>query len=232
MLKRIYIITLTIISLLVMGGCGKEKPKRYTIEEKKELVMEYMKNKYGEEFEGSHYARAELMMNWDRFYVYPKNGSKEEMTKVIGEYDEDGVYQLSDNYVFHKIRPEYEKVMRTFIDEYFEEYKVYITLPISYKINWWNREKHIDGFDPKKEIINADMTTNIYVRESMTEGVSIKDTAEKIALKMAENEMGGKIDIIVIRDDKFDFIILDWENWQKASQGENLVEIYCTSVNL
>ncbi len=232
MIERYFIVALSIIILIGVGGCmDKKETKKYSNAEKKEMVLTYLRDKYGEEFEGVSYEPASLMQGHDQFYLYPKNGTREEMFPVSGSYNKDGTYEIGDGYLGVKIRPEYEKVMRTFIDEFYKEYKIYTRIRNSdLKMRWYNT-KIIDGFDPKQEITNADMVTHIYVKESTAKGVNLEDTVEKIALKMVENKIVGKININVIKDNKFDLIKLDIENYKSATSSENLVKSYTLRIN-
>ena len=87
MFKKTITIILALTILLGMGGCMKQKvAKKYTNDEKKELVLEYLKNRYGEEFEGISFSSAELMKGYDEFYVYPKSKTKEDAFLVTGSY--------------------------------------------------------------------------------------------------------------------------------------------------
>jgi len=241
MIKRVFMVVLAIIILTGVCGCMKEtdeglekkETKKYTMEEKKEMVLEYLKDKYDEEFEGIAYTPKDWSSGGDSFFVCPKSGTRKDGFEVWGIVNkENGEYEFTDGYFGVYIRDEYEKVMRGFIDEIYSEYKIYIkTKSYGGLTQRLNRNTKISEIYMKGEKGFFDADTYIYVKQSSAEGIDIKDAAQRIASKMAENKLVGCIDIIVILDEKYDAIKLDGANRKKASSKENLVESLRLNVN-
>ncbi len=73
-----------VLAIILLNGCSKVH--HYTMDEKKEIVLKYLEDKYEEEFEGVSYAPSEILKLHDEFWVYPKNGSKENDLFVVTGY--------------------------------------------------------------------------------------------------------------------------------------------------
>lgn len=204
---------------------GKPVAKKYTNVEKKEMVLTYLKDKYGEEFEGLSYSMEELMQTHDEFHVYPKNKTKAEAFTVTGFYNESG-YFFNDGYYEILIRPKFEETLRDIIDRNFSDYKIHTVVTDFDMTNDKHRFDKVDSFDPNKEISNIQGDTYVYVKKMICKNLVIKDEAYKIACRMIEEKIAGNIRIIIIRDDKYEAIKLDEENWKKATSEENVVERY------
>ena len=215
-------------------GLEKKETKKYTMEEKKEMVLAYLKDKYDEEFEGIAYEPKDWSSGGDSFFVRPKSGTRKDGFEVWGIVNkENGEYEFTDGYFGVYIRDEYEKVMRGFIDEIYSEYKIYLKTEtyggLTQRLNKNTKMSEIYMKD-EKGFFEAD--TYIYVKQSSAEGIDIKDVAQKIVSKMAENKLVGEIIISIIRNECYDTIKIDSrKNRQNASSKENTVTGASARVN-
>ena len=187
------------------------KAVKYTNEQKKEMVLEYLKEKYKEEFVGMQYMPSEDGMRADSYYVRAQARDESEGFEVWGRVNKkDGTYEMTDGYFGIYIKDEYEKVMRTFIDEFYSEYKIFIkTDTAGYVPQRLNKDTKIDEIYKEGEDYGFEADVYVYVKESDAKDIDIKEAIEKIALKKKENRLLGEINIFVIRDDIYDNTDID-----------------------
>lgn len=121
--KTLFVIMMMILTSTLIG-CSHRK---YTMDEKKEMVLNYMQEKYGEEFVGKAYNPAEVMKPYDVFYVYPKEKGEQSWVKVVGDA-EHGQYVLIDGYFGQLIEERYKEYMNNLFDKVFDKY--YFTIEI------------------------------------------------------------------------------------------------------
>ena len=218
MIKRGLLVTLLVITLVGMGGCiGKKVTKKYTNEEKKEMVLTHLKEKYGEEFEGLAYTPEQLMKQADSFYVYPKNKSKEEAFEAWGDIQEDGTYKISDSYFGILIHDEYEKVVKEIIGEHYDEFTLYVNTtkypPYPDRLNKLTKISEIYNID---EFFSPEI--RLYLKRSTTAGKDTGKTLEKIADKMANMKLTCGVYTLVIEDAEYDAILSSGEKFGTAKK--------------
>jgi len=97
MVKRGLLILL--VTILIIGGVGcMFFKKSYSLNERRDLALDYLKDKHGEGF----IAKSIVPNNWaycyDEIYLYPKNDSEEDMFVVEGTLIKDGTYVMHDGY--------------------------------------------------------------------------------------------------------------------------------------
>ena len=231
MLKKFLLVTLSIIILIGISGCVTRSATRtYSNEEKKAMVLSHLKEKYGEEFEGIAY---EPWGERDVFYVRLKNGTDEDWFMVSGGPNKyTGVYEMTDGYFGIYISDKYEKTMSGFIDPFFSNYKIYIKTNVGSNLpQRLNKSTKISEIYRRGEKYGFSADTYVCVKQSVAKGIDINDAAKKIALKMVENKLVGRIDINVVYDERYDLIKLDRKNWKNVSDKENLVKDAVLNVN-
>ncbi|MDO4794295.1 MAG: hypothetical protein Q3993_08925, partial [Filifactor alocis] len=86
-----------------------------------------MQEKYGEEFVGISYNLAEILKEYDEFFVYPKSKGQEGWTKVVGDYEK-GEYVLIDGYFGQLIEDRYYQYLDKIFSKYLNRY--YFTIRI------------------------------------------------------------------------------------------------------
>ncbi|MDO4711425.1 MAG: hypothetical protein Q4A75_05560 [Peptostreptococcaceae bacterium] len=186
----------------------KEYVKEYTMEEKKEMVLNYMQEKYGEEFVGKAYNRAEIMKPYDVFYVYPKEKGEKSWIKVVGDYEE-GKYVLIDGYFNQLIEERYKEYMDNLFDKVFDKY--YFTTEID-RDKAYSPQLHKDI--PIEEIAN-NMGDGALFRPYIDLSIPSSELQAVSDTGMWEigNKLGGlflakklflSIDLMVVKDEKFE----------------------------
>lgn len=102
--------------------------RRATAEEcRKEEVLTYLEERYGEEFEIASYRGMSYAYDYVQMYAYPKGYSDEaHQFKIQGRLNEDKKMEYTDSYVMVKLIDDYETYVDEIIDEHFDDYKFYL----------------------------------------------------------------------------------------------------------
>jgi len=96
-------------------------------EQRKQEVLTYLEERYGEEFEIASYRGMSYAYDYVEMYAYPKGYLDEaHQFQIQGRPDEDGKMEYVDSYVMVKLSDEYEAYVDEIIDEYFDDYKFYL----------------------------------------------------------------------------------------------------------
>lgn len=160
--------------------------KKLSIEAKKNMVLEYLNNKYGEEFEGLKYKPAQLMQGHDEFYVYPKKGTKEDGFQVWGYY-KDGTYKMRDGYFGVFIHDEYEKTIREIVDAYLSEYMLDVSTTQAICPERLNKNTKINEIYNVEEFFSP--TVNLYVKSSIISETDLERMLDKVAKELIEKKL-------------------------------------------
>lgn len=207
MTKRIFSVVLLIIFSIGMGGCMNMK-KNYTPEEKKEKVLEYLMQKYNEEFIPTNMSQAAWGQPKDEMFLYPKKGTKEDSFCVHATTKDDGSYSIKDGYFGIIIRDKYETVMKSFVRDVFKDAKVITRFSDNAVFSdSLNKDTVIDEIYSKDEYFSSQ--TIIFIKKSIAEGINTKKSINEIAQKMVKNKLVGDILLYIVYDDKFDNMGID-----------------------
>lgn len=96
-------------------------------EKRKEEVLAYLEERYGEEFEIASYRGMSYAYDYVQMYAYPKGYSDEaHQFKIQGRLNGEGKMEYVDSYVMVKLTDDYEAYIDPIIGEYFDEYKCYV----------------------------------------------------------------------------------------------------------
>ena len=105
-------------------------------EKRKEEVLAYLEERYGEEFEIASYRGMSYAYDYVQMYVYPKGYSDEaHQFKIQGRLNEEGKMEYVDSYVMVKLTDDYEAYIDPIIREYFDEYKFYVRFNSEWLLN-------------------------------------------------------------------------------------------------
>lgn len=127
MKKAKVILICILLFATILGGCGMEKEnsnnEMYTREEVRQQMLEYLDDKYGEEFDVLDIVYKDWSRNWEKLYAVPKGKGKEYEFMVYRFKDENGEIYYTDDYFIIAKKDEYSEYLKTIIDQYYDEYR-------------------------------------------------------------------------------------------------------------
>lgn len=175
-------------------------------QENKEMVLEHMKEKYGEEFVGLNAGGPTLDRSYDEYVIYPKRLGKESLVFVHGYYDEKRHYYLKDSYFGILIHDRYQEYVEKMIKELYP--KCYVSFTIDEERvypNELNKDTAINEiFSPENEYSMFWPTIYVAFPESEIKKVSVGERDKAITQRMYENNLVGRLYVAVIRDEKYE----------------------------
>lgn len=199
----------TIQLILTLIGKSIFKPKKvYSRDQKKNMALSYLKEKYGEEFVAKSIISSSWGQSHDELYFYPQSRIEDNSFVVWGTTLDNGTYAIHDGYFGLIIKNEYEKVISSFVKEIYSDFKLKTDFEKSICPDRLNKDTKIDEIYKMGERFYSH--TTIYVKQSSAEGINLDDSLEKIAKKMIESKLTGSVKIYVILDDKYDTLALDF----------------------
>ncbi|HEX9059271.1 MAG TPA: hypothetical protein VF941_03740 [Clostridia bacterium] len=178
-----------------------------TPEQKKEKVLSYLKNKYGEDFVMGSMEESGWGQSHDSFVLHPLKGTKNDAFTVWGSCKKDGTYDMHDSYYGIIIKPEYEAVISDFVKEYYKEFKLYTDFGAGVFADNLNRNTKIS------EVYNLDplfsSETVVFVKKSSADASDVSENLKKIAVKMRAKKLIGKVKVYIVFDNKYETSTLD-----------------------
>ena len=103
------------------------KAKYKDAEYVKQDTLNYLEERYGEEFEIESVRGMSYAYDYINMYAYPKGLQDEaHKFKIQGRFNKEGNLEYCDSYVMVKLTDDYEAYIDPIIGEYFDEYKFYI----------------------------------------------------------------------------------------------------------
>lgn len=192
-----------------IGYLAKESVKRsgYTMtEEKKEMVLKHMQEKYGEEFVGITAGGPSWDREYDLFRIYPKRLGKEHLVYVCGEYDENNDYYLQDSYFSILIQDRYQEYIEKMIKELYPNCYVSTKVANEERVysDRFTKDMPIEEiFSPEDKFVYYNVDIYVAFPESAIKKVSVLERNNAIIQKMYENNLAVGLRIAVIRDQKF-----------------------------
>ena len=87
----------------------------YTREEVKQQMLDYLDEKYGEEFDVLDVVYKDWSRNWEKLYAVPKGKGKEYEFMVYRFKDENGEIYYTDDYFIIAKKDEYSEYLKTII---------------------------------------------------------------------------------------------------------------------
>ena len=103
------------------------KAKYKDAEYVKQDTLNYLEERYGEEFEIESVRGMSYAYDYINMYAYPKGLQDEaHKFKIQGRFNKEGNLEYCDSYVMVKLTDDYEAYVDEIIDEYFDDYKFYL----------------------------------------------------------------------------------------------------------
>ncbi len=190
-----------LIILIGVSGCMSANSK-LSSKEKETKVLEYLKNKYNEEFVPLSISESGWGQGHDVIVLYPKNGKKEDVFQAWGTKMDDGTYSVSDGYFKYIIKSEYETAMSSFVKGIYKEFKLYTDFGEGVFPDKLNKNTKISDIYNSSPNISSE--TIVFVKKSSADGIDVSESLKKIALKMRENKLVGSVKIYVVLDNKYE----------------------------
>jgi len=192
---------MTIIILVGVSGCMDSK-KHLSSQEKEAKVLEYLKNKYDEEFVPLSISQSGWGQGYDVILLYPKNGSKDDYFEVNGSLRKDGSYFITDGYFKRIIYDEYEAVLSDIVNDIFKDFKVYVDFGTGVCNENLKKGTKIEEIYDIDDSFRADI--RILVKESSLSDNYATEELKEIAHKMVEKKLVGTIETYLVYNDKFE----------------------------
>ena len=234
-LKSIVIIAISsiiVFALVLKVKAIKEgsnmNTKKYTIEEKKEKTLEYMKERYGEEFVGLRWSGKDFFQSYDKFVVYPKRKGEEYEVRVEWIYDEEKKdYDIYDNYMGILIKDKYTdyvtKLVRT----------KYPTAYVNVKIDSDRTYKGTFTMDtPINEIFDKtgwlfQPTVEITISDLEIKDKNILLCYQELSNMFLKNNLSVWLEIRVCKNEKFnEFILKRGDIYPNDNYSEDIARKY------
>ncbi len=205
---RLIYFALILVMICGLNGCSKEPS--YSIDEKKQMVLEYLEKKYGEKFDGVSYAPSEVLKQHDEFWVYPQNGNKKnDVFIVTGSYSKElKKYVMHDAYFGILIHDEYLKYVNALVHAVIDEF--YITVDTKSDNPYTDRytkETEIKDLYLKNELRGIYPYVHIYIKQSSVKDKNIDNIVKEITETMKDNNLESIITLVVVFDYKYDYFV-------------------------
>ncbi|MDD4590774.1 MAG: hypothetical protein PHG06_10160 [Parabacteroides sp.] len=200
---RIFMVFCTAFILILGNGCFLKSHKT--------LMLEYLEDKYGEEFEPLSYAGESWAYSYDKLSAHPK-GKEDQIFNIQGCKNKEGKYVCHDNYFYYIIRDEYEQAMSNIVKIYFTDFKLYMQrgdFMYGDNLNYGTKVEDIYSND---ERFCADI--NMFVKKSEIMNQNIDGILKKIAQERVKKKLVGGLFISIIIDDNR-YKLIDRKNWNK-----------------
>ena len=134
--------------------------QKYTKEEVKQQMLDYIENKYDMEFKVKDVAYKSWSRDWEDMRAYPKDGDPEDTFEVYRFTEDNGEVYYTDFYFVNLMQDEYEEYINGFISKYFEEYKFVVGFGLPIKVeNNFTKDITFEEFRQY-----ADEKTNVTVK--------------------------------------------------------------------
>ena len=190
-------------------------PKR-----RKEEVLAYLEERYGEEFEIASYRGMSYAYDYVQMYAYPKGYSDEaHQFKIQGRLNGEGKMEYVDSYVMVKLSDDYAACVDEIIDEYFDDYKFYLEFDSEWITSNLPPDTKVE--DLFKLSANVDYPLPrlfIYLKSSQKEYFT-KNNIMNMCRKLAVWGYRGPINITDYDDDQY-YEKKNNENKRECLEGE------------
>ena len=173
-------------------------------DERKEEVLTYLEERYGEEFEIASYRGRGYAYDYVHMYAYPK-GYEDEAHKfeIQGRINEEGKMEYADSYVMIRLTDEYASYVDEIIDEYFDDYKFYLEFSSEWMTNELPADTKVE--DLLKLRANVDYPLPdlmIFMKSSQKENFT-DDKVMDMCKKLAKWGYRGTIDMTCYDDNQY-----------------------------
>ncbi len=206
------------------AATAEERPTKE--DSRKEEVLAYLEERYGEEFEIASYRGRSYAYDYVHMYAYPK-GYEDEAHKfeIQGRINEEGKMEYVDSYVMIRLTDEYASYVDEIIDEYFDDYKFYLEFSSEWMTNELPADTKVE--DLLKLRANVDYPLpylDIFMKSSQRENF-IKRNIMNMGESLATWGYRGEINLFYYTDDKY-YEKKNNDNKLECLEGEKLYREY------
>lgn len=215
-MKRIIVVTFSLIIILGVCGCNMREEKSKQNNEIIEEMQDYLEDKYGYiDYEVLGFVRAGWDASYDLLNLSAKNDGDTELF-CVKRYEKNDDCYCEDNYVELLIRDEFENMMHEYADKYFSEYKLYSSLGGLDSGVYSSSFKTFEDIKNKNDETNNRLMFSIFISEnSMKDTDEFKNIAKKFIEEISNQRVKVEYRVIYINSDSY-----------KNIQRENSSEFY------
>lgn len=184
-------------------------------------IMNYLEDRYGEEFVMESYmGRGYSFNNYVQMYVYPK-GKEDELYKfkVQGYFDKKGKMNYYDGYVMVKLRDDYENGVRKIIDEHFKDYKFYLDFYSEWITNNLPPDTQLDDLWNYSANVDYPLPRLCIMLKKSQESNFNKERIKKMGHELGEWGFRGEIWVYLYFDDTYYDKKNNYNKWE-VIEGE------------
>lgn len=176
----------------------------------RELVLDYLRNKYDEEFEYGYVAGASWGQSFDEWRMKPIGADEDKFFYVIAKTEKDGTYVMSDNYYGILIEDEYKEFMTELVKDEFEEFEIF-AIGANQKIIADGLVKGVGVLDIPKYANGALNTYNptVYIAVKDSSDYDYDKSLKSLLEKMAGFGLMCSIEIFAVEANQYDELELD-----------------------
>lgn len=182
--------------ILMMGACGCMSHS----EEKKDVALKHVENKYEGSFEIVSYTDKNIDMPYDEFVMKDESGRK--FFLYIKENDE-GEDVIQDNYYGILKATDYEKTTKKILDKYFSDYKYFFNFTAGYFDNKYDGDFELTDAlkDNKRQFF-----TNNYIFVRKDELLTDESRYDEMTSELKEYGLTMYLAVYPVSDEEFNCI--------------------------
>ena len=207
-----------------LGGCNmcSNNTQKYTKEEVKQQMLDYIENKYDMEFKVADIWYQTWGRDWEEMRAYPKGGDPEDTFDVYRYTEDSGEVYYTDFYFVNLMQDEYEEYIDRFIGKYFEEYKFIVGFGLPIKVeNNFTKDITFEEFR-KYAAINTNVTVQLFVPAEREE--DIEEQQKSLYNELSENIRKGSFLVFGYSDEVYKTEIVGKEKDYNTSEYSFRIE--------
>lgn len=184
--------------------------KKYTREEVKQQMLDYIEDKYNMEFEVADIWYQTWGRDWEEMRAYPKGGDPEDTFDIYRYTKDNGDVYFVDQYLVFAKKDEYKEFIDGLIDDYFPEYRseIYFKCPLKEESSLTTEI----SFSEFKEYINDKVSVNIQVYVPAVNEDEMKQTADALYKIVKANVAEGNLFVFGYTEKNYKTEVKDQES--------------------
>ena len=176
--------------------------KKYTREEVKQQMLDYIENKYDMEFEVKDVAYKSWAHDWEKMRAYSKGENPDDTFDVYRFTEDNGEVYFVDFYIRHEMQKAYTTYVEDFADKYFSEYKCRVVLTGSNAIN--DDVPNDATFDEYKKFADDNICVDIRLFIPEESENEVDASAKALIQELKDNIGEGMIHIFGFTEENYE----------------------------